>query len=161
MVLLMIFILFGSTIAFSAIGYFNEKPEQSKPLEIKYSTDGLLSEDEKNLYLQRGFTVSELHYDGMCCDDLIFFIENDDTMKAQGQRQIILQKIIKSNSTKTFLIVESVYGYVEKNVSSIRDIFHTYCKVLVMPPNECGVPEINWTGNTADNKIVENMSKWQ
>ncbi len=155
-VLFMVVAMFGSSFAFIIMNAFGEEPQQQNSIE--FIVDYQLEQWQKDEYISRGFTVMEFHYKEGCCQDFLVYINsipNVDDLKVSGTSQVITQKIL-SDTENPYVVVESIYGREERNVSSIMDIFSSLCLVLAMPPSDCAASKIEWdkTNKTSVNWTI-------
>ena len=137
---IIIFIMFGSTIAFVALGIFTGTPPQQQQQQevstpVKFVVDEKIDLSTREQYIQRGYSILEFHYYENCCRELQFYI---GTMPENLEFQLIVEKRKDLNTDdQPWISIESLQGSMEKNVTDISDLFEPVCTILLKPPPDC------------------------
>ena len=143
-VLFIVVIFFGSTVAFAvlqALGFSSQEPVQPTTISeerIFESSDRVM----ENLFVQYGYTIAVLNYNGTCCQDTVLYLEG---MSSENNGQIAVFKDIKPNITQKSLKISSLAGTVVLINEEItrEEIFNKFCETMMSAPLECGLQHIN------------------
>ena len=153
MTLFVVLIFFGSTIAFAvigALGLTTQQPQQPTtiPNERTFNTSDTLLE---NFFVQNGYTVAVLNYNGTCCEEILNYLEG---MSSDNRGQIAVFKNDNSGINQKSLKITSLFKttvLVNEEVTT-ENIFDNLCEIMISTPLECGlkkVTPINKTENTS------------
>jgi len=127
------------TMTFSVFGYaflsaFPSYEQQTKLLD-SFIIKEKLSEDVKEYYISLGFTVFEFYYNksGETFLGSIEELPNQFTT-LDNKIQIIIEEI---PNEKTYVILTSLNGEEEINITEISDVAEPLCKIIMYKPFEC------------------------
>ncbi len=151
MALFVVVIFFGSTIAFAIIQSFgdNSTPESSTPKTI--SDQRIFTEYDpimENLFVQNGYTIAVLDYDGSCCQDIIDYIES---ISSDTNGQVAVFKLADETINQTALKIKSLINTQKLSGEevTIENTFDSLCTIMMQAPLECGLRFINTTNKSA------------
>jgi hypothetical protein len=143
--LFLIFIMFGSTIAYSILQSvrFGETTEAELPKEniINYK----LIPELKNLLLRQGRTVITYEYNLMCdnCLEQKNFLEQM-VSSDQFKRQLFLEEVLSNSTEKTMpnIIIFSAYNQRILSNATQDEIIDALCEVVISPPVGCTLRKV-------------------
>ncbi|MAH43334.1 hypothetical protein CL614_06505 [archaeon] len=143
MALFVVVIFFGSVVAFAVMqalgGAPAQTPEQPPPKTIP--DQRIFTEYEpltENLFIERGYTIAVLDYDGTCCQDTIDYIE---AMSSDTSGQIAVFKLADETVNQTALKIKSLIGTSRLKGENVTadNIFDSLCTIMMDIPLECGL----------------------
>lgn len=138
--LFLIFIMFGSSIAYAAIQPVLQPTtqEQIEVPQIGTIQNKELTQSQENLLLSRGVTILKFSYNPSCTDCMgnKTFVESILGSSEFGN-QVILVETASDSSTK--LEIVSFYG--QKTITNLYqdDIVGALCELVAMPPYQCAL----------------------
>jgi hypothetical protein len=133
-VLIVTLLMISSTLGFILFNVPTTKQNQNKNLTQKFLFDETIPEDIRQYYYARGITIMEFYCTAECPSNLLNYVEK---LPSKLGYQLAIEKHLNSN--ETYIVANSVFGSVEKNVTTEQDIDDALCDVLYKPPVECGL----------------------
>lgn len=134
--LLLIFVMFFSSIAFGVLNSIASQPESQptpsgKEVQIERHTKRLLTEQEKAGLLQQGATILE-------------FLQGKDCLKCADYRPLIegfstkFNDIVLVDAESTATLIQFT-GKTTKQVENVteKSLLDAYCEASILQPKEC------------------------
>ena len=137
-----IFLMFGSTIAYTLLSAFRteeKKDEVELPkTSIVYEE---LEETVENLAVANGKTIIKLYYNVLCegCQDQKTYLEY---VTNQNSGKIILEELTDNNANAPKVNIRSQKGSDELVNATSDAVYDSLCNLIVYPPVDCALRKV-------------------
>jgi hypothetical protein len=134
--LILILLMFTSTIAFSLLQRFFYTPTIKLP-KTRIFSNGTL-EEELGI-LRGGYTLIKFSFNENCegCLEMKDFLEN--LVYSPGFEEIYLEEIYNQTLTQPNILVASIYGWNETETTNQTLVLELICNLMINPPLECAL----------------------
>ena len=134
--LLLVLLMFTSTIAFSLLQRFFFTPRIKLPKSRIFSNATL--EEELGI-LRSKHTLIRFSFNEDCegCLEMKEFLEN--LTYSPGFEEIYLEEVYNQSLTQPQILIASIYGWNETQTSNQTLVFELICNLMINPPLECAL----------------------